>query len=263
MTEVFLSNAVLVAGMLTGLWAVSVVKRDASIIDPFWSLGFLLIGWNSFRFGAQHPAQLAYGAVLTLWAVRLAAHLLIRNHGLPEDPRYQAFRRRFGAHRYWWVSFFQVFVLQGVLMLVISWPVQLVMRDAGLAAFAPWHAVGLAVALAGVGIESVADWQLTAFRANPALRGQVLATGLWRYSRHPNYFGESVIWWGLWLAALPTAGGLAAVFAPVVMTVLLLRVSGVTLLEKTLKTTKPAYQAYIERTSAFVLWPLKTGARRG
>jgi len=246
-------NAAWVLGLMTVLWVFSVARRDASIVDPWWSMAFLLVTGNTIGRTGLTPAKGLLLLMVAAWAVRLWLHLLLRSRGKPEDPRYAAFRQRFGPERYWWVSFFQVFVLQGLLVLVISAPLQLAGSarppdDIGLLDLA-----GLAVFLVGVVIEIVADAQLQAFRKDPARRGAVLDTGLWRYSRHPNYFGEAVLWWGFWLCALSEPWGWASVLGPALMTYLLLKVSGVAMLDAHLVGTKPGYAEYIRRTSAFVL----------
>jgi steroid 5-alpha reductase family enzyme len=188
--------------------------------------------------------------MVALWAIRLWAHLLWRSLGKSEDPRYRAFRERFGPERYWWVSFFQVFLLLGALVLVISAPLQ-----AALAAPAGplrWnHLAGLLLFAAGFGFEAVGDWQLLRFRSLRANRAKILDTGLWQWTRHPNYFGEALLWWGFWLFALDAPWGLATVFAPALMTFLLLRVSGVTTLEKHLAKSRPGYADYAARTNSF------------
>jgi steroid 5-alpha reductase family enzyme len=251
----FSENALWILGLMTALWLYSVWRKDASIVDPWWSMGFW---WVYTRTVLDSGLNLTKGALwlwVTLWAWRLALHLGSRSIGKPEDPRYQAFRRRFGAERYWWISFFQVFLLQGALMWVISVPLQLAaveLPSRGLA-WNDW--AGAILFWVGFVFEAVGDWQLARFRKDPAMKGRVLDTGLWRYTRHPNYFGETVLWWGFWLCSLGAPWGMATVFAPLLMTFLLLRVSGVTLLEKQLKQTRPGYEAYIQSTSAFVPWP--------
>jgi steroid 5-alpha reductase family enzyme len=255
MGRLFAENALCVLGLMTGLWLYSVYRKDASIVDPWWSVGFWLVYTRSLWVTGLGPAKTLLWVLVTLWAWRLAVHLWVRSVGKPEDPRYQAFRRKFGAERYWWISFFQVFLLQGALMLVISTPLQL-------AAAAPppdepgWNDwLGLGLFAVGFGFEAIGDWQLSRFRKNAANHGKALDTGLWRYTRHPNYFGETLLWWGFWLCSLDAPWGAAAIFAPLLLTFLLLRVSGVTMLEHQLRRTRPGYAAYIQRTSAFVPWP--------
>lgn len=250
-------NAAAVGLLVVCLWLWSLVRRDVSIVDPWWSMGTLLIaavtGWGH----AWSLDHIVVFVVVALWAVRLWAYLGLRSIGHPEDARYTAFRNQFGPQRYWWVSFFQVFLLQGFLMLVVSAPLQAIMRaraDEGL----PINViVGAGLAFFGLVFEAVADAQLAAFKKIVTNRGKVLDSGLWRYSRHPNYFGEAVVAWGFWICALHVPGGTYTIFAPLIMTWLLLRVSGVTMLEKNLRRSKPAYADYEARTSTFVPWPPK------
>ncbi len=245
-------NAVLVAAGMTALWGVSVVRRDASLVDPWWSIGFLAIAAHTAVRTGLTPGKAALIALVGTWAVRLWLHLLWRSRGKPEDPRYAAFRRRFGPDRYWWVSFFQVFLLQGALMLIISAPLQVMAASPGLDPISPAFLAGAIVFAAGLVIEAVADRQLQAFRDDPTKRGQVLDTGLWGWTRHPNYFGETVLWWGLWICSLGQPLGWATAFGPALLTFLLLRVSGVTMLDTHLRATRPGYAAYLERVPAFM-----------
>ena len=245
-------NVALVLGFMTALWVVSVRKRNASIVDPCWSICFLIVTVHSAAKSGVTPAKTLLLVMVVLWSVRLCLHLLIRGWGQPEDPRYAKFRRRFGRERYWWFSFFQVFLLQGSLALLISAPLQLVAvaKPPDGVSVADW--IGLSVFTIGFFFEVVADRQLQVFRRNPQNEGKVLASGLWRLSRHPNYFGEAVLWWGLWLCAVDEPWGWMAVLSPVLMTFLLLRVSGVAMLEPQLAATKPGYAAYVATTSTFV-----------
>ncbi len=245
-------NAALVLGLMTLLWLTSVARRDASIVDPWWGMAFLLVTANTALRTGLTPAKTMLLIVVATWAVRLWLHLLLRSRGKPEDPRYAQFRKRYGAERYWWVSFFQVFVLQGCLVLFISAPLQFAASAPLPDSIGGVQIAGLALFTMGLLFEAVADWQLQAFRGDPARRGTVLDTGLWRWSRHPNYFGEAVLWWGFWLFALSRPLGLATVVGPALMTFLLLKVSGVSLLDAHLKRSKPGYEDYVRRTSAFV-----------
>jgi steroid 5-alpha reductase family enzyme len=234
------------------VWGISVVRRDASVVDVFWGPGF---GIAAAVYFLQAPdpglrGALVLGAVL-LWSARLGVHLGARwiRKG-QEDYRYAAMRAGHGR-RFWLVSLGTVFLLQAALIWVLSWPLLAGMYGAGPLGVAGW--AGLALFLAGFLFESTADAQLARFRANPENRGAVLDSGLWRLSRHPNYFGEAVLWWGLWLLAAD-AGGWWTVFAPLCMTLLLLRVSGVPLLEPHLAETRPGYADYVRRTSGFIPW---------
>lgn len=250
-----LQNAILVLALMSTLWVVSVFLRNASIVDPWWSIVFLLVTSNTVLATGFTPAKVLLLAMVALWALRLWLHLLPRSRGRPEDPRYAAFRQRYGPHRYWWVSFFQVFLLQGALALIISTPLQLA------AAAAPPDPVrattffGLLLFLAGFAMEAVADYQLQRFRTDERHRGRILDTGLWRLSRHPNYFGEAVLWWGFWLCAVDEPYGWLTVFAPALMTFLLVRVSGVAMLDAHMTATRPGYADYVKRTSGFVPRP--------
>jgi steroid 5-alpha reductase family enzyme len=196
-------------------------------------------------------------AMVTIWGLRLGGHLFLRNHGQPEDYRYRAMRKRFGD-RFPIISLVTVFLLQGVLMWVVSLPVQLGQvsdtPDVGVIA-----AIGVVVWMVGLFFETVGDFQLSRFKRDPSNEGKVLDTGLWRYTRHPNYFGDCCAWWGIAIVAAESATGAWGIIGAVVMTVLLLRLSGVALLEKSLSKRKPDYQAYVDRTSAFVPMPPKRG----
>ncbi len=232
---------------MLALWLVSLPLKNSSIVDIFWGLGFTGVAWLSFALGhgaADRRALLA--ALTTGWGVRLAAYLAWRNLGRGEDPRYAAMRARHGS-RWPVASLAIVFGLQGALMWLISLPLQVAAGSA--APLGPLDAAGAALVLVGVSFEATADLQLWRFKKDPANRGQVMTRGLWRYSRHPNYFGDFVVWWGLWVIAAG-AGGWWTVLSPVVMSTLLMRVSGVPLLEKAMR-QRPGYDEYVRRTSAF------------
>jgi steroid 5-alpha reductase family enzyme len=238
-------GAVCAAASLT--WVVSVVRRDVSIVDSLWSL--MILGCVSIYVllaQATGPRTALVLSLVAVWALRLSAYITIRNHGQPEDRRYQAIRENNQPH-FWLKSLFIVFLLQGFLAWVVS--LSAVAAVAGQTPPGPLDFAGAALWLAGMFFEVVGDWQLARFRRNAA-QGDVMDQGLWRYTRHPNYFGEAVIWWGIYLLAL-SAGAWWAIVAPVVMTFLLLRVSGVTLLEKDIAERRPAYRDYVRRTNAF------------
>lgn len=234
------------------VWLVSLARRDASIADVAWGLGFVVLAWLYRDLGGAASFRAALVPVLvTIWGVRLAAHILVRGRGRGEDPRYAAMRRRWGA-RFPAVSLFTVFWLQAVVLWIVALPLLQVQTAA-----APWSRLdGLGVALfaAGFAFEAVGDLQLLRFRADPANAGRVLDRGLWRYTRHPNYFGDAALWWGLGCLALATPGGVWTLAGPALMTFLLRRVSGVTLLEKGLRESRPGYRDYVARTNAFFPW---------
>jgi steroid 5-alpha reductase family enzyme len=243
-----------VMGLLTALWLLSVPLRNASIVDIFWGFGFVLIDGMWFLQEGGHPARKLLVLVLvTVWGLRLMGYLAWRNIGHGEDFRYQEFRRAYGPTRYWWISFFQVFLLQGVLLGLVAMPLyaaqtQGLERPLGILDY-----VGVAVWLVGFVFEAGGDWQLARFKANPANKGKVMDSGFWRYTRHPNYFGDSAVWWGYGLLCI-AAGNYWLVIGSLLMTALIIRVSGVMLLEKTLATTKPQYADYIRKTSTFFPW---------
>ncbi|CAM8642033.1 COG3752 Steroid 5-alpha reductase family enzyme [Acidimicrobiia bacterium] len=255
--SVMVWSAMAIAVVMFSTWLLSLVLKNASIVDPVWSLGFVIVGWTSAIVGDGD--QLRVGVLLvivTIWGVRLSLHLFTRNRGHGEDFRYKAMRKKHGE-RFWLISLVTVFVTQGVLMFVVSLPLQfgagIVGRSTG---WSVLLVVGVAVWLVGFGFESVGDAQLKAFKADPASQGQVMDRGLWRYTRHPNYFGDACVWWGILLVSLG-AGGWAylGIVGPILMTTLLRRVSGVTLLEKSLVKRRPGYSEYVRRTSAFIPKP--------
>lgn len=251
--QVYLISLAAIMAMMLVLWLVSLKLKNASIVDIFWGFGFVLAAWVYFLLTPQGflGRKLLITLLASIWGLRLTLHIFLRNRNKPEDFRYQVWRKEHGK-AWWWQSLLRVFVLQGLLMWVISIPLLAAQHATTAAHFTVFDFVGAGVWLIGFFFEAMGDLQLARFKANPANKGKVLNTGVWRYTRHPNYFGDSAQWWGYYLIAL-AAGGWWVVFSPIIMTVLLLRVSGVALLEKTLE-TKPGYREYIEKTSAFIPW---------
>ena len=234
----------------TALWVASLPLKNASIVDMWWGPAFLL-AWGVYasRQPSLSPRALVVGALVAAWALRLAWHIGRRNVGLGEDPRYVTWRVQYGAS-WWWFSGVKVFVLQATVAWMVSWPLGAAV--AGAASFpGPLDLVGVVLAIGGLTIEATADAQLRRFKA-AAPAGAVCDVGLWRFSRHPNYFGEAVVWWGFWCFAADVMGGWITVVSPALMTWLLVRVSGVAMLEPALLEKKPAYADYVRRTSAFV-----------
>lgn len=230
-------------------WLASVVKRDLSLVDRVWSLCIVGAGLVAWLVWPDPGPRAAWALALAgLWALRLSVYISWRNWGQPEDRRYQAMRARNGPN-YAVVSLVTVFLLQAVLAWVISAP--LLAAVVGQRPLGWLDGIGLALGFGGLLVEALADLQMARFKADPAHRGQVMDRGLWRYSRHPNYFGECCVWWGLGLIAL-SAGAAWALVSPVLITWLLLKVSGVSLLEQDLRERRPAYRDYIARTPAFV-----------
>jgi steroid 5-alpha reductase family enzyme len=254
MTSLLLANALVLLVLITLLWLWSVKLKDVSIVDIFWGLGFVVVTWVSFGLSKGFaPRRWLLCVLVTVWGVRLAVHLYLRNHGKGEDYRYQAIRKRIGP-AFWWKSWLIVFGLQGLLIWLISLPLQVAQAIAKPLELTWLDYVGLLLWIIGFGFEALGDDQLKQFKANPQNKGKVMDQGLWRYTRHPNYFGDALLWWGLWLIAVNTPYGLMTIFSPFLMTVLLLKISGVSLLEKTLAKSKPGYEDYVRRTNAFVPW---------
>jgi steroid 5-alpha reductase family enzyme len=252
--QVALAGLLAVFVYMAVLWLLSLWKRDSSLADIFWGPGFVLLAAVYALAAEGYPArQLLVLLLVSVWGLRLALRIFRRNRGHGEDPRYQKWRAAAGAN-YWWVSFFQVFALQGLLMFVISAPLLAAQFSPQPARLGLFDALGAALWAVGFFFEAVGDWQLDRFKANPANRGQVLNSGLWATTRHPNYFGDAMLWWGYFFIALGTPGGLWTVFAPALMTWLLVRVSGVALVEQDIAERRPGYREYAQSTSAFVPW---------
>lgn len=237
----------------TLLWLYSLRSKDASVIDIFWGPGFLLLALcYAVSSGDVGPRGWLVLVLVALWGLRLAAHIAIRSRGAGEDPRYRKWRAEHGE-RWWWRSYLQVFLLQTVLLNLVGLPLLFALSTPGASPFGAWDLVGLTLWLVGFLFEALADYQLLRFKRDPANRGAVLDAGLWRFSRHPNYFGEMLLWWGFGSFSL-AAGGILGLAGSALITLLLLAVSGVTLLERTILESKPHYRDYVRRTSAFVPW---------
>ena len=257
---VALTALAVVSVLSLATWVASVVRHDASLVDRMWPAfiaAAALVCWTRLP-SAGIRGVVMLGLVLG-WALRLAVYITRRNWGHGEDRRYQAIRAR-NEPNFALKSLYLVFALQAVLAVVVAAPFL-----AGMAASAPFgalDALGAAIAAFGIVFEAVGDAQMSRFRADGANRGRVMDRGLWRFTRHPNYFGEACVWWGLALMALAGAGpgGAWCLVSPLLMTVLLLKVSGVSLLEADIAERRPAYRDYVARTPAF--FPGRPRARR-
>ena len=248
----FLYSGIAILAMMVLLWLLSLALKNASIVDIFWGIGFVIVTWLAFSLGGGYiPRKQLVAVLVTIWGLRLALHIGVRNWGKPEDFRYAKWRQENGP-RWWWFSFFQVFLLQGVLMWIISAPLIAAQTSGYPVIITPLDVIGVVLWLIGMFFEALGDLQLMLFKANPANKGKLLTTGVWRFTRHPNYFGESALWWGYYIIAL-VSGSWWTVFSPIIMTWLLLRVSGVAMLERTMK-LKPGYEEYMKNTSAFFPW---------
>jgi steroid 5-alpha reductase family enzyme len=250
---ILLSSAGALVVLMVASWLLSVLLADVSIVDVVWGVGFVAVAWIAYAQGDGDDARRLLLAVLvTIWGVRLAGYIGWRKLRHPgEDPRYTAMRERRGP-RFVWLSLFTIFLLQGALVWVISLPVQ-VAADQGDALNA-LDAAGVALWAIGVAFESIGDGQLLRFKSDPANKGRVMDRGLWRYTRHPNYFGDFCVWWGLYLVALATGAAWWTAIGPLVVSVLLIRVSGKGMTEKVMA-QRPGYAEYVARTSGFVPLP--------
>ena len=248
--DVLLGVAAGIVVVMVLTWVVSLLLRNASIVDVVWGAGFVVVVWVARAIGAGNADRSdLLTAMVTIWGLRLAAYLCWRNHKQGEDFRYRSMRRRQGPN-FPGGSLVTVFGFQGLIMFIVSLPVQLSATppepDIG------WLAVvGVIVWGAGLFFETVGDVQLARFKADDANSGKVMARGLWRYTRHPNYFGDFCVWWGIFLVAAETTDARFGIVGPAVMTFMLLRVSGVAMLERGLKNRRNGYEDYIARTSTF------------
>jgi len=252
--QIYAQALLVIIIMMTLLWIISIILKNVSIADLFWGFGFVLA--NVFYFintDGNIIRKVILLILVTIWGLRLSIYLTWRNYGKGEDFRYREFRKNYGEKRYWWVSFFQTFLLQGVLMWLVSAPLlgaqfEGADRSPGLLDF-----TGILFWAIGFTFETGGDFQLARFKSDPSNKGKVLDKGFWKFTRHPNYFGDSAVWWGYGLICL-SAGSYLPVLGSILMTALIIKVSGVALLEKSLKDQKPQYKEYIEKTSTFIPW---------
>jgi steroid 5-alpha reductase family enzyme len=262
----------LMIGMLL-LWTIAVKIRDVSFIDAVWAYGMGVLALVSFFVALDHLAALgrpasalsnhaiALAVLTTLWAVRLGTHLLLRWRRLGPDPRYVRILGGAMAARGWsyaTASLIIVFMLQGPLLWFVSLPAQVgILTGVSGSHLGSIAIAGCALALIGIGFETIGDAQLEAFRKDPSNAGTVMDRGLWRYTRHPNYFGDACTWWGLWLISAETGAGLWTIASPMLLTWMLMRWSGAPILEKGLTKSRPGYADYVARTSGFIPLPPK------
>jgi len=252
--EIYLYGFLIIMILMTILWLVSISIKNASIVDPFWGIAFVFAAvWYYFQTDGLEIRKIILTTLVFIWGMRLSFFLGWRNLGKEEDFRYQKFRKDYGEHRYWWISFFQVFLLQGILAWLISAPLLAAQYFSGTENLNFFDYAAITVWIIGFTFEAGGDYQMTVFKSNPANKGKILNTGFWKYTRHPNYFGDSTVWWAYGLFSV-ASGSYFPVLGSLLMTLLIIKVSGVALLERSLKYTKPEYKDYIEKTSAFVPW---------
>ena len=252
-----LAAAIAIICLMLTTWVISVIIKNASIVDIVWGLGFVVVAW-AVRLTAEGDTarQNLIVALVTVWGLRLAIHLAVRNIGHGEDFRYVLMRRKHGA-KFPLVSLYTVFGLQGALMFVVSLPAQLGQADDS-PSVGPVAVMGVMLWLVGFFFEVVGDLQLTKFKKDPANKGQVMDKGLWSLTRHPNYFGDAVQWWGIGLIAAEAGLPAVGLVGSFLMTFLLTRVSGVPMLEHSMAKRRPGYAEYVRRTSAFIPRPPKS-----
>lgn len=252
--QIYIQALIVIIALMTILWIVSVFLKNVSIVDIFWGFGFVITsGFYFFFTEGFKTRKIILLALVIIWGLRLSAYIAWRNRGKGEDFRYREFRKKYGENRYWWISYFQTFLLQGFLMWLISAPLlgaqyYSVNNSPGILDIA-----GILFWLVGFIFEAGGDFQLARFKANPANKGKVMTRGLWKYTRHPNYFGDSSVWWGYGLICLG-AGSYLPLLGSLLMTALIIKVSGVALIERSLVGQKPQYRDYIEKTSSFFPW---------
>ncbi|MFM1790689.1 MAG: hypothetical protein RLZZ526_1016 [Actinomycetota bacterium] len=256
MGTAMLAAAIAIVCLMLTTWLISVIIKNASIVDIIWGLGFVVVAWT-VRLTTEGDAarQNLIVALVTVWGLRLAIHLAVRNLGHGEDFRYVLMRRKHGA-RFPWVSLYTVFGLQGALMFVVSLPAQLGQADSS-PSVGPIAVMGVMLWIVGFFFEVVGDVQLTRFKKDPANKGQVMDKGLWSLTRHPNYFGDAVQWWGIGIIAAEAGLPAIGLVGSFLMTYLLTRVSGVPMLEHSMAKRRPGYAEYVRRTSAFIPRPPK------
>ncbi|MFH1850720.1 MAG: DUF1295 domain-containing protein [Candidatus Neomarinimicrobiota bacterium] len=241
----------LIFSFVTLVWLLSLVKQDAGIMDIFWGLGFVFTAiLVPVRYDAWSSRGILVLALVIIWGIRLSIYIGYRNAGKPEDTRYQRWRLENGSN-WWWKSYFKVFLLQGTIMWIVVLPVIFTLTGAGGGEINIIDYLGTTFWLTGMFFEVVGDWQLQRFKADRANKGQILTSGLWHLTRHPNYFGEAVLWWGIYLVAV-AAGHPLTIISPLLMTFLLVRVSGVRMLDELMIRSKPGYAEYIKSVNAFL-----------
>ena len=247
-----LTAALILFIYMTVLFLIALKRKDNSIADVVWGTGFILVAWSTLIFyGSFTPRQWIVNLLVLIWGLRLAIRIHLRDKGKGEDVRYKKWRQEWG--KFFVIrSYLQVFLLQGFILLLNITPVFFINTyDAG--GLGWLDVLGVSVWCLGFAFESVGDWQLDRFIKNPDNRGKVMDQGLWRYSRHPNYFGEVTMWWGIYLLALSVLGGWISIVGPLTITYIILFVSGIPMTERFMQ-DNPVFADYKKRTSVFIPW---------
>lgn len=258
LTQIIPFSAASIFVYMTLLYGVSLLLKRYDIVDIAWGIGFIILAWIGFFFQPEStPRMVLITALITLWGLRLSIHILLRNKGKKEDHRYAQWRKEWGK-LHMVRAYFQVFLLQGFLMLMVATPVYFASASSG----TPLNILdftGLGVWTLGFIFESIGDYQLSRFKQDPANKGKIMTTGLWQYTRHPNYFGEVTQWWGIFLIALSATNGWYTIISPLLISFLILKVSGIPMLEKKYQ-GNPEFEVYKKRTSAFFPLPPKNNS---
>lgn len=256
-TELMITSAFVIIAYVSVLWLVSLAIADSSIVDIAWGPGFVIVALVGALWGdGYEPRRYLVLILVSLWGLRLGVHIFLRNKGHGEDPRYAKWRRQSGD-AWWWKSYFKVFLTQGFVMWIVAAPIRVASVSSEPHHLTVFDGLGLLLWIVGFFFEAVGDLQLTRFKADPANKGKVMDRGLWRYTRHPNYFGDAAMWWGIGMIAALGDFGVIALIGPAIMTFTLMRVSGVVMLEKDIEKRRPGYREYIESTNAFFPGPAK------
>jgi len=258
-------NAAVVLGLFVLAWAICVSMRDCTPVDSLWGLGMGVVAISTFlQTGGGTQRRVALTVIAVAWALRLGGYMLWRWRDHGPDGRYVRMMDKAKAERGWgygYAAWRLVFMLQMPLLFLVCLPVQLGQVSAQPAELGPLGLAGAAIAVFGLIFESLADWQLVRFKKDPANAGQVMDKGLWRYTRHPNYFGDACVWWGLWLIAAESPIAWIAVVGPIYLVYTLTRWSGMPTVEGRLRRRKPDYEDYARRTSPFIPWPPKSAEK--
>jgi steroid 5-alpha reductase family enzyme len=256
MLKIFFAQSIVIFLYAVAWFIIALIKNRNDVADIAWGGGFICAALTAFLIKGETGARATLVFLLVIiWGLRLMVHISIRNRGKPEDHRYKAWREEWGDS-FLVRTFLQVFLLQGFLLLVISLPVTLVITRGG-PPLGILDVIGFCIWLLGFSFETVGDFQLLQFKSNPANKGKIITTGLWYYTRHPNYFGEVTLWWGIFLICLSVPGSYWAIIGPLTITYLILKVSGTPMLEKRF-VDNPKYAEYIKQTSSFFPMPPKS-----
>lgn len=232
-------------------WLISLLVKKASIADRMWGLGFVLVAWLSFyQSGNFNARKLLLSILPTIWGLRLFLHITARSWGKPEDKRYAAWRKEHGSI-FWIVSLFKVFILQGFFLFGVSFVLQYGIYSSTSSNLTWLDYIGIVIWIFAIIYESIADWQLLSFKRDKQNKGKIMNRGLWSLSRHPNYFGEALLWWGIYIIVISNPYGFITIFSPILITYSLLKISGVTMMESVVFSSNKRYQEYKKKTNAF------------